>query len=362
MSRTTAAATIQHLARSRVLSSGQSARNKEALEKLRALYLDERAISDGDIMASASMDGIRGLPLSRPAKRLGGQRSLHMSAGGSLTHSSNHSPNHRKKMADQSHHRHSADAFPGARILSLAPLRKPPRHALMDDLPCGELSDVGARKRWFDAAVKEEELRERETVKQLAREALDELSRRKKRAMPQLGGSIGSGAPDTPFAVSRSRSSSSFTAASNHLYCRAPTSARDGSAIRLDMEPPSGPPPPFARGLSHPRGVADPRLHPWVAPGTPAQWLGIRGPSSPTNGVRADSINMAKQRAREAHDDFMLSHKRAKELAALAVNMRSPMHTRCIAHTPSIFGCGSAEVAGRWRCELQALRRERDER
>jgi hypothetical protein len=71
---------------------------------------------------------------------------------------------------------------------------------------------------------------------------------------------------------------------------------------------------------------------------------------------------MAKQRAREAHDDFMLSHKRAKELAALAVNMRSPMHTRCIAHTPSIFGCGSAEVAGRWRCELQALRRERDER
>ena len=145
MSRTTAAATIQHLARSsRVLSSGQSARNKEALEKLRALYLDERAISDGDIMASASMDGIRGLPLSRPAKRLGGQRSLHMSAGGSLTHSSNH----RKKMADQSHHRHSADAFPGARILSLAPLRKPPRHALMDDLPCGELSDVGAPNRW----------------------------------------------------------------------------------------------------------------------------------------------------------------------------------------------------------------------
>ena len=203
-------------------------------------------------MASASMDGIRGLPLSRPAKRLGGQRSLYMSAGGSLTHSPNHSPNHRKKMADQSHHRHSADAFPGARILSLAPLRKPPRHALMNDLPStmpvGELSDVGARKRWFDAAVKEEELRERETVKQLAREALDELSRRKKRAMP-IGGSIGSGAPDTPFAVSRSRSSSSFTAASNHLF-RAPTSARDGTAIRLEMEPPSGPPPPFARGLS----------------------------------------------------------------------------------------------------------------
>jgi hypothetical protein len=54
MSRTTAAVTIQHFARSRVLSSGQSARNmwsnianKEALEKLRALYLDERAIRAG---------------------------------------------------------------------------------------------------------------------------------------------------------------------------------------------------------------------------------------------------------------------------------------------------------------------------
>jgi hypothetical protein len=54
MSRTTAAVTIQHFARARVLSSGQSARNmwsnianKEALEKLRALYLDERAIRAG---------------------------------------------------------------------------------------------------------------------------------------------------------------------------------------------------------------------------------------------------------------------------------------------------------------------------
>jgi hypothetical protein len=58
MSRTTAAVTIQHFARSRVLSSGQSVSqsarnmwlnitNKEALEKLRALYLDERAIRAG---------------------------------------------------------------------------------------------------------------------------------------------------------------------------------------------------------------------------------------------------------------------------------------------------------------------------
>ena len=194
-----------------MLSSGQSARNKEALEKLRALYLDERAISDGDIMASASMDGIRGLPLSRPAKRLGGQRSLYMSAGGSLTHS----PNHRKKMADQSHHRHSADAFPGARILSLAPLRKPPRHALMDDLPCGELSDVGARKRWFDAAVKEEELRERETAKGVSGAPLPML--------PPMGIalffrrlSLSTAPIASCFTASLSRSSSSFTV-SYHL-------------------------------------------------------------------------------------------------------------------------------------------------
>lgn len=92
---------------------------------------------------------------------------------------------------------------------------------------------------------------------------------------------------------------------------------------------------PLAGGLPPPRRVADPGLHPllhpwlqpWEAPvGTPAQWLLNHGPSSPTNGVRADSINMAKQRAKEAHDDFMLSNKRAMVLATQALNMRSPMH------------------------------------
>ena len=63
--------------------------------------------------------------------------------------------------------------------------------------------------------------------------------------------------------------------------------------------------------------VADPRLQPWVAPGT---WV-------PDGLGRAHSINMAKMRAKEAHDDFLLSDKRAKELAAQALNMRSP-HNR----------------------------------
>jgi len=314
--------------------------------------------SDGDIIAHAygaranapmgevaeAVGGIRALPLSR-AKRLGGQRSLYTSAGSSLTHSPTHSPSgsFRKKMPEQSHHRHSVDAFPGARILSLAPLRKPRRHSL-NDLPStmrvGVLPDVGARygahQRWFDA-VKEEELREGEAVKQLARGAVDELSRRKKRAMPQLGGSlIGSTrAPDMPFTVSRSRSSSSFTA-SNHLCWGRATPQHEieppsGSPSRPPSGPsseaPSMPSTPLAGGLPPPRRVADPRLHPWEAPvGPPAQWLLNHGPSSPTNGVRADSIKMAKQRAKEAHDDFMLSNTRATELATQALNMRSPMH------------------------------------
>ena len=283
-----------------------------------------------------AVGGIRALPLSR-AKRLGGQRSLYTSAGGSLTLSPNHRPSgsFRKKMPEQSHHRHSVDAFPGARILSLALLRKPRRHSL-DDLPStmrfGVLPDVGARygahQRSYDT-VKEEELRESEAVKQLARGAVDELSRRKKRAnMPQLGGSmIGSGAPglpapDTPFTVSRSCSSSSFTA-SNHLcWARATPQHKIEPPSGSPSRPPSGPPSEapsmpsslLAGGLPPPRRVADPGLHPllhpwlqpWEAPvGTPAQWLLNHGPSSPTNGVRADSINMAKQRAKEAHDDFM---------------------------------------------------------
>jgi hypothetical protein len=186
--------------------------------------------------------------------------------------------------------------------------------------------------------VKEEELREGEAVKQLARGAVDELSRRKKRAMPQLGGSlIGSTirAPDTPSTVSRSRSSSSFTA-SNHLcWGRATPQHEVEPPSGSPSRPPSGPPSeapsmpssPLVGGLPPPRRVADPRLHPWEAPvGTPAQWLLNHGPSSPTNGVRADSIKMAKQRAKEAHDDFMLSNTRATELATQALNMRSPMH------------------------------------
>ena len=310
--------------------------------------------SDGDIIANVygaranapmgkvadAVGGIRALPLSR-AKRLGGQRSLYTSAGGSLTLSSKHRPSgsFRKKMPEESHHRHSVDAFPGARILSLAPLRKPRRHSL-DDLPStmrfGVLPDVGARygahQRWYDT-VKEEELRESEAVKQLARGVVDVLSRRKKRAMPQLGGSlIGSTrAPDMPFTVSRSRSSSSFTA-SNHLcWGRATPQHEIEPPSGSPSRPPSGPPSeapsmpssPLAGGLPPPRRVADPRLHPWEAPvGTPAPWLLSHGPSSPTNGVRADSIKMAKQRAKEAHDDFMLSNTRATELATQALNMR----------------------------------------
>ena len=89
--------------------------------------------------------------------------------------------------------------------------------------------------------------------------------------------------------------------------------------------------------------------------GTPAQWLLNHGPSSPTNGVRADSIKMAKQRAKEAHDDFMLSNTRATELATQALNMRSPHHR------PRRQSVGAVPL--RWQTDANGrLWVERDER
>ena len=171
----------------------------------------------------------------------------------------------------------SIDSFPSPGELPpvSASFRKSRRHS-SDEIPLTTRFDVGAQKRWFDA-VKEEELRENETVKQLARAALDaaaaELSFKKKNMMA-LGGRGGSGG---------------------------------GSEASGYMTP---------RDETH-HMVADPRLQPWVAPGT---WV-------PDGLGRDHSINMAKMRAKEAHDDFLLSDKRAKELAAQALNMRSP-HNR----------------------------------
>ena len=166
----------------------------------------------------------------------------------------------------------SVDSFPSpGELPPVSESFRKSRRRSSDEILLTTRFDVGAQKRWFDA-VKEEELRESETVKQLARAALDaaaaELSFKKKNMMP-LGGRTGS---------------------------------RDGSEV--------------LGGMTHRDMVADPKLQPWVAPGT---WL-------PDGQGRAHSISMAKMRAKEAHDDFLLSDKRARELAAQALNMRSPHH------------------------------------